>query len=128
MSRVVLNESGLNHLLKAPQGPVAQFLRKKAAQIHGHAFTNISTLTVRRTGDLLGSLKMVEFDNQDGHHIAVGADAIHTHGKSGPFPYARALETGFDPRTGASMGYKRGHLSFAYMIPAVKQSGFRQRA
>jgi len=128
LSRLFFYEGAVNFLLKDPNGPVSRFVTKKASEIHAHAFTNISSLTVKRTGDLLGSLKMVGFEGVDGHHVAVGADSIHTHGRSGPFPYAKALETGFDPLTGASMGYKRGHLSFAYMIPAVKQSGFRQRA
>lgn len=125
MSRVVLNEAGLNALLKSPTGPVSRFVQKKASQIHSHAFTNISTLTVKRTGDLLGSLRMIAFEGADGHHIAVGADAIHSHGKSGPFPYARALETGIDPLSGAPMHYVNG--PFAYMVPAVLQSGFRPR-
>ena len=100
MSRVVLYDGPLNRLLKSPVGPVAQFVQKKAGQIHSHAFNNISTLTVKRTGDLLGSLRMIPFDGADGHHVAVGADATHTHGKSGAFPYAKALETGSEPTHG----------------------------
>ena len=125
MSRVVLDEAGLRALLISPGGPVSRHIQKKARQIHSHAFTNISTLTVERTGDLIGSLRMIGFDAADGHHVAVGADAIHTHGKKhGPFPYAKALETGHDPLTGRPMHYKK---NFAYMIPAVLQSGFRPR-
>lgn len=127
MSRVVLNESGLNRLLLSPQGPVGRFVQRKATQIHSHAFTNINEKIDKRTGDLLGSLRMIAFDDQFGHHVAVGADAIHSHGKSGPFPYAKALETGHDPLTGQSMGYRFGPTTFSYMIPAVEQSGFRRR-
>ena len=126
MSRVVLYEAGLNRLLRSPNGPVARHIDKKAAQIKQQAFGNISTRTRFRTGDLLGSLKSIPFEGPDGHHVAVGADAHHTHGQSGAFPYARALETGINPLTGERMHYRRG--PFAYMVPAVLQSGFRQRS
>ena len=124
MSHSVLYEPALHNLLQSPTGPVSRHIDHKASQILNHAFNNIQSLTIKRTGDLLASVKKVPFEASDGHHVAVGADAVHSHGKSGPFPYAKALELGRDPLSGRSMGY---HRDFAYMIPAVLQAGFRPR-
>ena len=126
MSHTELYESGLNRLLINPTGPVSKYIDRKAGEIKNLAFANIQALTVKRTGDLLGSMKTIPFDTAEGHHVAVGADAIHDHGKSGPFPYARALETGIDPLSGKPMHYVNG--PFAYMVPAVKQAGFKPRS
>jgi len=123
MSHVVLNERGIRHLFSR-KGAVGRIIDNKAALIHDNALSNIQSKLQRRTGDLIEGLKKVPLEDATGYHVAVGTHSEHTHGPSGPFPYARALETGIDPLTGAPMNY---HFDFAFMVPAVRQSGFRLR-
>lgn len=123
MSRVVLNERGIKHLFSR-KGAVGRIIDQKANLIEEHAKSNIQTKITRRTGDLIDGMKKVEFDSPAGYHVVVGTHSEHTHGPSGPFPYARALETGIDPLSGAPMNY---HHDFSFMVPAVRQAGFRLR-
>ena len=125
MSYVVLNDAGLFNLLKSNTGGVAKFIDRKAEQIYQNAHARIGHIPAERSGDLRASLRKVPLSDSDGYHVAVGTDAHHSHGRSGPFPYARALETGINPLTGAAMHFTK---DFAYMVPAVRMSGFRRRS
>lgn len=121
MSRVVINEAGVRHLFSNPRGPVARLIDQHAEEIFQQARVNILVGFDERTGDLDASLHKVHFTGPDGfYHVAVGADAEHR-----GFPYAKALETGINPFTGADMAFKEDK---AYMVPAVQQAGFRRRA
>ena len=124
MSYAVLYESGIQQLLHSPTGPVTRIINEKAERIRQHADARIGHIPAERSGDLRASLRKVPFQGSEGYHVAVGADSHHSHGKSGPFPYARALETGINPLTGGPMHFTR---DFAYMVPAVRDAGFRQR-
>lgn len=120
MSYVKLNNAGINAMFRNPRGPVAQRLHARADRIEAAARGNINKNMDSRTGDLLASLRKVPFQGVDGFfHIAVGADAVHR-----GFPYAKALETGINPLTGADMKF---NFDYAYMVPAVTQAGFRRR-
>jgi hypothetical protein len=106
-------------------GPVARIINERADRIYRAAGSNIAQKMQERTGDLAGSLKTIPIHDPSGYRVVVGADAQHSHGKSGPFPYARALETGINPLTGEPMHFRH---DFSFMVPAVRSSGFRQRA
>lgn len=120
MSRVVLNNAGINHLLHSPTGPVAGIINRKAELIFQHAGANLRSKTSSRTGDLEASLRKIPRADPGGYHVVVGADATHR-----GFPYARALETGINPFTGEPMNFTE--FSPGYMVPAVRQAGFRPR-
>lgn len=126
MSRVVILEAGMRRMLSDPRGPVGRIIEEKAELIFQHARANIQSTFDSRTGDLEGSLKKVRFTREDGFHIAVGADAHHR-----GFPYARALELGQDPIGGgpllAGNNQQTPVTDKAYMVPAVRQAGFRER-
>lgn len=125
MSYVVLYESGIQQLLISPTGPVTRLVSDKADRIQQAADARIGHIPAERSGDLRASLKKVPIPSAEGARFAVGADSHHTHGRNGyPFPYARALETGINPLTGGPMHFTR---DFAYMVPAVRDAGFRQR-
>lgn len=120
MSRVEIYDTALKRLLASRQGPVGRIVEQKAEAIFQAAQTNIAATFEPRTGDLQASLKKVPIEDEDGFHMAVGADAQHR-----GFPYARALETGVNPLTGEDMVFKEDK---AYMVPAVVAAGFRQRS
>lgn len=125
MSRVVIHNAALKRFLTSREGPVGRHVQKKADQIQAAAAANIAENLDERSGDLAASLKQIPFDRDGVPHIAVGADAQHGHERpSGAFPYARALETGINPLTGASMKF---YSDFSYMVPAVIAAGFRPR-
>lgn len=125
MSRVVIHDAVLRRLLRSRQGPVGKIVDKKAKAIEGFARTNIHTKLVSRTGDLEAALRRIPIEDSAGYHVAVGSDAQHgAERPSGEFPYARALETGINPFTGESMGFKEDK---SFMVPAVRQAGFRLR-
>jgi hypothetical protein len=119
MSRVVLNNQGIRRLFSNPQGPVARIVNARADRILSNAERNINMNMDSRTGDLLGSLRKIPIAAEV-YHVVVGADAQHRR-----FPYALALETGKNPLTGEDMKF---NYDYAYMVPAVRQSGFRQRS
>ena len=126
MSGVVIYDAALNRLLKGLNGPVARVVDSRADRILAAAGARIGTRPEERSGDLRQSLRKTALhQGPDGEvHVHVGADSHHTHGKSGPFPYALALETGVDPLSGRPMNYTK---DFAYMRPAVRDAGFRPR-
>lgn len=130
MSRVVLNERGIKHLFSG-KGAVGRIIDKKADLIYNNAKAVIQEKLVSRTGDLEAALRKVPRELPDGYHVAVGSDAQHR-----GFPYARALELGIDPTTGGPLlaGNTRGVdgpqvpvEDKAFMVPAVRKSGFRLR-
>lgn len=121
MSHVVINTAALNRLLKGPTGPVAKVINQKAESIFQHARSNIQSKIDSRTGDLEASLRKIPVNDPDGYRVVVGADATHR-----GFPYALALETGINPLTGAEMNFT--DFAPGYMVPAVRQAGFRQRS
>jgi len=97
---------------------VGKIIDAKAEMIRAAALTNIQTKTSARSGDLEGSLRKIPIQG-DVYHVAVGSDATHR-----GFPYARALETGINPLTGAPMNF---HENKSFMVPAVRSAGFRLR-
>ena len=122
MSRVVIYDKGIRNLFFNSRGPVAKIIDHKARLIERNAHANIQRKFDSRTGDLLASLRKVpKTDLTAGYSVAVGADAQHR-----GFNYARALETGKNPDTGADMRFT--NVEPGYMIPAVRSAGFRQRA
>lgn len=125
MNRVVLYERGIKRLFTR-QGSVGRIIDQKATLIENNARTIIQTKLVSRTGDLEAHLRKIPIDSPDGYHVAVGSDAQHR-----GFPYARALELGIDPTTGGPLLAGRNHNvpveDKAFMVPAVKASGFRLR-
>ena len=130
MSRVVLNEAGIRHLFSS-KGAVGRIIDRKAALIESNARQIIQEKFVSRTGDLEAHLRKIPADLPDGYHVRVGSDAQHR-----GFPYARALELGIDPTTGGPLlgGNTRGTEGpnvpiedKAFMVPAVRKSGFRLR-
>lgn len=129
MSHVVLYERGIKRLF-SKQGAVGRIIDTKADAIYRNAALIIQEKFASRTGDLEASLHKVPIDNPQGYHVAVGADAHHR-----GFPYARALELGIDPIGGGPLlgGNTKGQgpsvpiEDKAYMVPAVKRSGFRLR-
>lgn len=120
MSRVVLNNQGIRRMFANPQGPVARIINVRAERIRAAAEHNIRMNTDSRTGDLLASLRKIPIADPEGYRVVVGADAKHR-----GFAYAKALETGVNPDTGAPMKF---NFDYAYMVPAVASSGFRRRA
>ena len=123
MSYVVINDRALKRLLTSRSGPVGRIIDKKADLIETNARSNIQSTLQRRTGDLIEGLTKIPKEDATGYHVVVGTKAIHSHGQSGPYPYARALETGINPLTGEPTV----HRQFPFMVPAVTQSGFRLR-
>lgn len=119
MSHTVIYGRAMHRFLTKRGGPVAKIIDEKAEKIRAAAETNIKTKTEARTGDLEGSLRKIPRDGPGGYHVVVGADATHRE-----FPYAKALETGINPLTGAPM--KFGNTK-AFMVPAVRTAGFRLR-
>lgn len=120
MSRVVLYEKGIRNLFANPRGPVAKIVEEKARRIEQNALGNIQRRLDSRTGDLVQSMRRVPILDPRGYRVVVGADAQHR-----GFNYARALETRVNPDTGVPMNF---HKETAFMIPAVRQSGFRPRS
>ena len=119
MTHLVLNNSGIRHLFKNPRGPIAKVINEKAERIRSAAETNIKTKTSARSGDLEGALRKIPREGAEFYHVVVGSDATHR-----GFPYARALETGINPLTGADMNFKEDK---SFMVPAVRSAGFRLR-
>ncbi len=121
MSYVRINDVGIARLFTDTRGPVARHVDLRADRILENARLNIARKIDSRTGDLAASLKRSPvFSTRGGRMMAVvGADAKHR-----GFNYARALETGINPDTGAPMKFSG---EFSYLVPAVRQSGFRQR-
>lgn len=120
MSRVVINNSGIQALFANPRGPVAKIINQKADLILRLGRQIASDKFESRSGDLDASFKRRELLDPAGYHVAVGADAQHR-----GFAYARALETGINPATGAPMNFK--HVEPGFMVPAVQAAGFRRR-
>lgn len=120
MSRVVIYDAGIRALFSNPLGPVAKIVHRFADRIEENARLNIRRTFDSRSGDLEESLHQVPIETQV-FHIAVGANATHR-----GFPYALALETGINPLTGGPMD-RLNQGSYPYLVPAVRQSGFRQR-
>ncbi len=129
MSSVTLNERGIRKLFSR-EGAVGRMIDEKANLIEDNARNIIHTKLVSRSGDLEAQLRKVPRDLPDGYHVAVGSDAQHR-----GFPYARALELGIDPIGGGPLrgGNTRGGSpgvevgDKAFMVPAVRASGFRLR-
>ena len=121
MSYVVIYERALNRLLYSRTGPVGKIIDKKADAIFKNAELNIQEKFESRSGDLEGGLRKIPRESRAGlgYHVVVGSGATHR-----GFPYARALETGINPITGADMNFKEDK---AFMVPAVRRAGFRLR-
>jgi hypothetical protein len=119
MSSVVIYERALNRLLYSRTGTVGRIIDQKADAIFKNAELNIQETFESRTGDLEGGLRKIPKESRTGYHVVVGSGATHR-----GFPYARALETGINPLTGAAMNFKEDK---AFMVPAVKRAGFRLR-
>lgn len=130
MAHVVLYERGIKSLFRR-EGPVGQIVDKKADLILANARNVIQTKLVSRSGDLEAALRKIPRFEAGVYHAVVGSDAQHR-----GFPYARALELGIDPTTGGPLlgGNTRGVEGpkvpiedKAFMVPAVRASGFRLR-